>query len=255
MMAGVVADQSAAVAGECGACAVSGGVGVADDAGIIADQSAAVVVTSASAGSIGIGDKAGVEANQSAVVAGGFAARAVPGGVGIGDVTVVGIGEDAVEDADVGNGCRAVYGLEQRWIGLGRVEGDGMIITVEGAAEVGDGCPIRAGKYGDIRHQPIVAGGIRGKVIDQVCGRSDVLADGVRLALVLGIGDGRAVVGTVWDVVVIVIRVAGIAEGIAISIVLIVVAGRAAVVGSIVDAIVIVIVIAGIATIFFGLKT
>ena len=54
---------------------------------------------------------------------------------------MVGIGKGTVKDADVGDGCRAVYGVEQGWIGLCRVEGNSMIITVEGAAKVSDWCP------------------------------------------------------------------------------------------------------------------
>ena len=84
-----------------------------------------------------------------------YATVAVAGGVGIGDVAAVGMGKGAVKDADVDNGCRAVYGVEQGWIGLCCAEGDGMITTVEGAVEVNDGGPGRV--YNDILCQAIVA--------------------------------------------------------------------------------------------------
>ena len=145
--AGVVADQSAAVAEVVGACAVSGSIGIGDGAGVLPDQPATVT-----------------------------AVTTVAGGVGVVDATVVGISKGAVEDADVDNGCGAVYSVEQGWIGLRRAEGDSMIITVEGAAEVSDGDPVRV--YSDILCQAIIPVGIGGEVIAQVCSRCDVLAIG-----------------------------------------------------------------------------
>ena len=117
---------------------------------------------------------------------------------------MVGRGEGAVKDANVGNGCHAIYGVEQGRIGLCRAEGDGMILTVESAAEVADGCPVRAGRYSDVRRQAIVASGIGGEVINQVYARCDVLACVV--GLVSGIGNAGAVIVDVFDTVVIIIR-------------------------------------------------
>ena len=115
----------------------------------------------------------------------------MPGGIGIGDIAVVVVGKSATDDAKIGDGRASVDGVE-KWCGE---TVDGVVIAVEGAAEVGDGRPGRV--YGDALGQVIVAGGIGGEVINQVRSRCNILAGGVGLVLVLGIGDGRAVVGTV----------------------------------------------------------
>ena len=177
----VPADQSAAVAS---ATTVSGSVGMGDGAQVPADQSAAAVAAAAAAtttvsGSVGMGDGTVVEVDQPATssavyVEKVYATVVVPSSISIGDITMVSIGKSAVENTNVGDGRGAVYGVEQGWIGLRCLEGDGMIIAVEGAAEVADGCPVPAD--GDVRRQAIVAGG--GEVTSQVCCKADVLAVG-----------------------------------------------------------------------------
>ena len=74
-------------------------------------------------------------------------------------------------------------------------EGDGVIIAVKRAAEVGDGCPGRADGYGDVVRQAIVAVIAAGaaQVKDQVVSICDALA--------CRVGIGRTAVGGVGDAV------------------------------------------------------
>ena len=99
----------------------------------------------------------------------------MPGGIGIGDIAVIFVGKSATDDAKIDDGRASVDGVE-KW---GGETVDGVVIAVEGAAEVSDGRPGRV--YGDALGQTIVAGGIRGEVINQVPGRCNVLAGGVGL--------------------------------------------------------------------------
>ena len=104
----------------------------------------------------------------------------------------------AVNDTDVGHARIGSDGIEQRRIGLLRVEGDGMIITVEGATKVGEGCP-RSG-HGQVGCDLVGAAcdGLEGRCVRDECQWITGIAGDIAIQIgLISIGDSRAVIHSI----------------------------------------------------------